>query len=696
MTKTLDEAVTGPAAWMRHPIASLRTELGGEAAAPALLFAALNAFDELDAAAFALFGPEIVDDFNISAGTFGLVSLPVLVLGMVLPLLAGQATDRFNRVWLAVGGGLVWFGAAVATGIVQALWLFVVVRALTSVGKSVAGPTHTSLMSDYYPVRGRGLAFSFHANSQAMGQFLGAVLAAWIAVTWDWRVSFIVLPIPGLLAILMMTRLREPERGAHERLEVGEEHFVEPEPLPMRESLALLSNIKSWRTYAIVWLFLAAGLAMSSVLPFYLSATFGVSVFGRGWILGALALLSGIGAVLGGVLGQRAMKRDDYSAVARLVTLSMLVSGVALFALAAAPTLPFALLVMLFTTPLRAMAAVPVTLVLSATVPVRIRGQGFGAIWVFFSVGLLLVPISLQYGDMYSFRVSLLLGVVPMLIGAAFAHSARGRIGSDIHRVNRLGSVEMQMRRRREAGEPIHLLEVVDLDVSYGTVQVLFDVNLHVEQGETVALLGTNGAGKSTLLRAASGLIRPTDGLVLFDGEDITGLPAETVTERGIIQVPGGRGVFPGLSVERNLRLGSYLYRKDEQQVAASLEEVLDLFPRLGERLGQQAGTMSGGEQQMLAIAQAFMAQPKLLVVDELSLGLAPAVVQDLLGVVERINKAGMTVLLVEQSLNIALELADRAYFMEKGEVRFEGPARELLERGDIVRSVFLEAGGRA
>src|SRR5690606_9365709 len=142
-----------------------------------------------------------------------------------------------------------------------------------------------------------------------------------------WRVSFLVLPLPGLLVILLMLRLREPERGAFEKLEVGADHWIEPEPLPMRESLAMLNNIRSWRTYALVWLFLAGGLAMSSVLPFYLEATFGVGIVGRGWILGTLALLSGAGAVVGGVFGQRALRSGDHRAVARLVTLGMLVSG---------------------------------------------------------------------------------------------------------------------------------------------------------------------------------------------------------------------------------------------------------------------------------------------------------------------------------------------------------------------------------
>jgi branched-chain amino acid transport system ATP-binding protein len=240
------------------------------------------------------------------------------------------------------------------------------------------------------------------------------------------------------------------------------------------------------------------------------------------------------------------------------------------------------------------------------------------------------------------------------------------------------------------------LLECRELDVSYGQVQVLFDVDFSVEEGEIVALLGTNGAGKSTLLKAAAGLVRPAKGSVTFAGDDITGHPADAVARAGVALMPGGKSVFPTLSVDENLRLGGWLVRDDPAKLAAARQEVIRLFPILAERGDAMAGDLSGGEQQMLGLAQAFMNRPRLLLIDELSLGLAPTIVGQLFDVVQGIHTSGVTVVLVEQSVNLALNLAKRAVFMEKGEVRFEGPTADLLDRPDILRSVFIAGASKS
>jgi ABC-type branched-subunit amino acid transport system ATPase component len=239
------------------------------------------------------------------------------------------------------------------------------------------------------------------------------------------------------------------------------------------------------------------------------------------------------------------------------------------------------------------------------------------------------------------------------------------------------------------------ILRCEGIDVSYGPVQILFGVDLEVKRGEVVALLGTNGAGKSTLLKAICGLKAPKAGKVEFMGEDITGLTADLVTHKGAALMPGGKGIFPTLTVAENLRLASWLIRDDPQRVKEAKAEVLDLFPILAERSGQLAGDLSGGEQQMLALGGALMTRPELLMIDELSLGLAPTIVARLLEVVDEIHRRGTTIIVVEQSVNVALNLAERAVFMEKGEFRFTGPTRELLDRPDILRSVFI-AGSKA
>jgi ABC-type branched-subunit amino acid transport system ATPase component len=238
------------------------------------------------------------------------------------------------------------------------------------------------------------------------------------------------------------------------------------------------------------------------------------------------------------------------------------------------------------------------------------------------------------------------------------------------------------------------MLELDAVDFSYGPMQVLFGATMSVPAGERVAVLGTNGAGKSTLLKVAAGLLVPDGGAVRFAGDEITDVPAEERAVRGVTLVEGGRAVFPSVTVRENILVGAFSLPKRSPEIRPRFEEALELFPALTPRLEQPAGTLSGGEQQMVALARAVMARPRLLLVDELSLGLAPRVVSEVALALETMTQAGVTLVLVEQSLNVALALAENAYFMEKGEVRFSGRTTELLERGDLVRSVFF--GSRA
>jgi ABC-type branched-subunit amino acid transport system ATPase component len=244
--------------------------------------------------------------------------------------------------------------------------------------------------------------------------------------------------------------------------------------------------------------------------------------------------------------------------------------------------------------------------------------------------------------------------------------------------------------KRKDEPEREVMLSVKDLDVRFGKVQVLDSVDFDVHRGERIALLGTNGAGKSTILKAVSGLIPIAGGTVHWKGEDITGLPAVQSVRKGLGQVPGGRGLFPSLSVTENLRMGGYLYG-DDRRVTEEAERVTRVFPWIAERGDQRAGTLSGGEQQQLAIARALMTRPELLMIDELSLGLAPVIIERLMETVTRlVEDEGLTVVIVEQQAGFALGHTDRAYFLEKGVVRYEGPSAGLLDRTDLLRSVFL------
>jgi len=232
------------------------------------------------------------------------------------------------------------------------------------------------------------------------------------------------------------------------------------------------------------------------------------------------------------------------------------------------------------------------------------------------------------------------------------------------------------------------LLQIKDLVVRYGTIEALHGVSLSVEQGKIVTLIGANGAGKSTILRAVSGLVRPAEGTVQFEGATITGVAPHKIVRRGLSQVPEGRGIFANLTVAENLKLGGYI-RTDHKALAADVDRAMSLFPRLKERWRQNAGTLSGGEQQMLAIARALAARPKLLLLDEPSLGLAPQIVLTIFRIIREINSSGTTILLVEQNAHMALSVAHDAYVLEVGKVAMSGPAAELAQ-SDKVRKAYL------
>jgi len=238
----------------------------------------------------------------------------------------------------------------------------------------------------------------------------------------------------------------------------------------------------------------------------------------------------------------------------------------------------------------------------------------------------------------------------------------------------------------------VSLLEVESIDVFYGSVQALRSVSLHVDEGEMVALVGANGAGKTTTLRTISGLIAPGSGTIKFNGEDIAGVPAHKLVSKGIAHLPEGRDLFPTLSVEENLRYGYWSRRKRKSEYHDRLDRMFDHFPKLRERRKQAAGTLSGGEQQMLGVARALMSDPKLFLVDELSLGLAPIIVTQLFEILKEANRGGTTIMLVEQFVHMALGNTQRAYVLAKGEVAMENSSQALLDDPMLIASYLGEA----
>ena len=235
------------------------------------------------------------------------------------------------------------------------------------------------------------------------------------------------------------------------------------------------------------------------------------------------------------------------------------------------------------------------------------------------------------------------------------------------------------------------MLEIHDLQVYYGLIQAIKGVSFHVEEGEVIALIGANGAGKTTILHTITGLLSPKAGSVIFEGKDITKIPGHKIVSMGMAHVPEGRRVFANLSVYQNLKMGAYT-RKDKQEIEETLKMVYKRFPRLEERKNQMAGTLSGGEQQMLAMGRALMSKPKIILMDEPSMGLSPIYVNEIFDIIQEVSKSGTTVLLVEQNAKKALSIADRAYVLETGNIVSEGKAADLLEDDTIKKAYLGEA----
>ena len=414
-------------------------------------------------------------------------------------------------------------------------------------------------------------------------------------------------------------------------------------------------------------------------------------------VVGTLANLGGvIGVIAGGTFGDRLFRRSPEGSM-RLTVWLVAAFGVLL---AAAVYMPNPVLYTVFSglaTGAAFCAFVPISTLVAAVTPYRLRSLGFATVGLYIALfrgigGAVVVgQLATAFGDRFALAVAAVpasaLGAILIARGTRHLRPDMAAAAADIIE-------EADELARVAAGGTVPVLQVRGLDFSYGALQVLFDVDLDVWPGEVLALLGTNGAGKSTLLRAISGLGAPDRGVIRLQGRTLTFAEPTERVRAGIVQVPGDGAVFPSVSVADNLRAGAYRFISDRKRLHARIEEVVDLFPALGDRMGQQAGTLSGGEQQMLGLAMAMLLDPSMLLIDELSLGLAPIVVQELLGVIERLKERGTTMVIVEQSINVALAVADRAVFMEKGRVRFEGRAADLLERNDLVRAVFFGGEG--
>jgi ABC-type branched-subunit amino acid transport system ATPase component len=435
---------------------------------------------------------------------------------------------------------------------------------------------------------------------------------------------------------------------------------------------------------------------LATFMAFFLEERWNLGPGGRSLFSAAVPVF-GITALVGfGRWGESLYRSDP----ARLIRTSAVLFAGGIVALPLAVAAPwFGLMFVLFgvSSALLAVLVPAFQMAVQGIIPARMRPHAAALSAIFLATvgglgGLLLLGgIDRRYGT----GVAIGALAVPGAIACWIVYTAARTINDDLDRT--VGAVieEEELRSLARSGQQLPMLACRNVDFFYGQLQVLFGVDFLVDEGEAVALLGTNGAGKSTLLRVISGLGLPARGSVRFRGADISYVDAERRVGLGISQVPGGRAIFGALSVVENLRAYAYMYGLDRARRDASIDAALEMFPALADRRNQTAATLSGGEQQMLALAKVAVIKPRLLLVDELSLGLAPKIVGELLAMVKRIHAEGTAIVLVEQSVNIALSVVDHAYFMEKGEIRFDGRAPDLLRRTDLLRSVFLEGASK-
>ncbi len=644
-------------------------------------------------------GPNVQRSFHLSLAGLGAVTFVAAVAQIAWGLPVAIAGARGSRKAVTAFTLLVFAVATPLMALSPNVWFFVFFYLIAAVALGTSDTVMNSYLSDAYPTEARARVFAWRNISDPLAQTIGVgVMTTVAAATGDWRWSLLV----GLVGIpigLMVLRLREPTKGENESnhilkssgMDIAGQQDAAPKVL-FGSAVTRIMRIRSLYYELVAVAILGfAGTGVPLFGSIYFNRVWHQGTAQRGQIYVIIGLAAFIGVPVAWAVGDRLFRRAPQQPL-KLAALCITLYG-GLFAVSL--YMPQLWLVVLFQF-LANVAVAPLSIsifqTLAATAPPEMRSITFALFGVY----------GLVFGG---FAGAIVLGAFADSVGVTGALTLIGPVcaagglllyvGSRYVRRDITLVIEDVLERyaegkRRQAGGDIPALQLHNLDFFYGANQVLFDVNLEVHEGEMVALLGTNGAGKSTLLRAVSGLEHPHRGVIRIFGVNCTYLEPEQIIDQSVALLVGGKMTFSGLTVRDNLRVGGHSFRRDGGRARAALSEAIDTFPELKTRLDQAAGTLSGGEQQMLALARVMMTRPKLLLIDELALGLAPKTVEHLMQIVRRVNAEGTTVVLVEQSVNRAMSLAERALFLERGELRFDGPTVELLERHDLLRPVFL------
>ncbi|MDQ1712088.1 MAG: branched-chain amino acid transport system ATP-binding protein livF [Frankiaceae bacterium] len=675
---------------------------------PLAALGTLAVVDTFQAYAFTVLTPEISRSLGIGVGALSLlVTLKTLSLSLSPLPIAAMVQRHPRRALVCIVTAALWGVATLLTGFVTATLLLALVLVADGLTTGSTAALHQPLLMDHYPPASRVRVLSIYRSFDSLGNVLAPLLVAALAgsLGFTWRGVFVVFGVACLAVVPFTLRLRDPGFGRWDTQLLRKQIHDDTDALGTDDvSLGFFEIVRRLLLVPTVKKLLV-GFAVFGILlvPFqtflslYLDEELGYGPGRRGLFFAFASAVTIVALTVYGSRGERLFRENPR----KLVEQAGLFIALGVVLIVAAVAVPYEpLTIALFSAALALIALLfpALSVAMLSVVPAHMRPHCGALIGIFLGgVGgiagaVLLGGMSTRYGVTGSL-VSLL---VPGVLGGLLLRRAGADVQADLDRMIDEVLEDEQLKTLAASGQRLPTLSCRGIDFSYGQLQVLFDVDFTVDAGEMVALLGTNGAGKSTLLKVISGIGLPQRGSVRYRGQDITYLDAERRTRLGITQVPGGRAVFGPLTVMENLRAYGYTLGTARRELDGLVDECLDAFPRLAERRNSLASQLSGGEQQMLGLSKALIMRPRVLVIDELSLGLAPIVVGQLLEMVRRINATGTAVVLVEQSVNIALNLVEHAYFMEKGEMRFDGPARDLLARDDLLRAVFLKGAGAA
>ena len=686
---------------------------------PLILLTAAYAISVSDQYLLSTVFPYLKTSFQLSDAALGLLGSSYAVVVTIGTVPFGTLADRASRTKVIAWAGAVWGIAMLWTGLATGYITLFFARIVLGSASPAVVPTTQSLLADYYPVHQRSKVLGIYQIGQLIGFFLIPVGAA-MAAAWGWRSAFYFFAAPGFIVAMLAWRLSEPARGEQDRRHqsLSATAAVDENAMSLREAYTEILRVPTFTVSMIssaVGSIFFGGIGVWTV-TFLLryhhltvpQASVATSLFALGGLIGALS--AGYIADYLTYIGRRSA-RVLVAGAARLLGLPLFYVA---FSVGSTPVM-----LVFFTLGAFAIIAAipPLNAVRLDVLRPQLRGRGTALDTVLQSLCSAASPAIFGFlSDAIGLRAAFLT-LIPMLAAAGLlllifairtyptdearvlAYVAGNGAGADQHDdderaphlVNAATSVVIG-EGRAETMEPTDepdeppaeyagdLLVLEDVDFSYGAIRVLFDVNLQIERGGCHALLGRNGVGKTTLLNVIAGLLEPQDGKAWFNGTEILGVPPEQRARLGITLMSGGRATFPSLTLRENLWLGAYPFAGHKELVDERLAEVLDVFPALTSHLAQPAGTLSGGEQQMMSLGRALMAGPDLLLIDELSMGLAPVITNELLRVIRRVVENGTTVLMVEQSVAAALQVADHVLFMDKAGIRDLGAPAGLAE----------------